>query len=119
MEVNISDFDLFILTEMFNSYKNNLDCNTWEITKKYCNPFMQLDSRKYKRLLDKHYHQIKSIIPKLIDYGLVVVKEKIGNKEVYTLNLSNFKIRKHQFQRKEFNCIALKIKNKWLIIETE
>jgi hypothetical protein len=118
MEIQLEDFDLFVLSEMHNSYKNKLDCNTFEITKKYCQRFENGDSLKYHKCIDMFYQRIRrNVMPKLINYGLVIVTKNGNNRNIYTLILNNIRIKKHKFQRKEFNCIALKIRDKWVIIE--
>lgn len=118
MEIKIDDFDIFVITEIFNSAKNNLDCNTWNMTKKYCLRFLENDSRNNQKILAKFYQRIsREVMPKLVDYGLVIITKNGDKKNIYNLILNNIRITKHKFNRRIFNCMALKIKGKWVIIE--
>jgi len=101
----IDELDLFIFKEIFNSYKNKEECNTWEVSKKYSITL----NKKTQKEIDNIYRIITSRIKNYCDIGIFIKKFNGEKKIIFEMDLDKITFSSHKFSDGFHQCLLIRI----------
>lgn len=98
----LDNLDKFLLWEIFSSYKNNKETNTWKLAQDWCKKNNEKDPSKV-------YKRIKARLKTYCDCEIFFATKNGGGKLIFNMDLNKIAFIKHKFNDGIKWCLMIRV----------